>query len=707
MVGSEGTLGVVTAACVRLTPIAPAVRTMLLDFASVEDCAATVSSIVARGVVPAALEMMDQGIVRAVEAFAHAGYPTDAAAVLLVEVDGLEAGVVAQAREVETAAREHDVGSVRVAADDAERALLWKGRKSAFGAIARIAPHYHLHDCVVPRTRLTDVLVGVYAIAERHDLIVTNVFHAGDGNLHPLFSFDLSVPGTLERVLAAADEVVRLCVDAGGALSGEHGIGLEKRDFMPLVFTDEDLGAQACVRDRVRPRGADEPAEGAARRRAVWRLRGRSVGARRRAPGGHVDLIHPHDEASVVEAMRAATTNGTRMSVVGGRRHIDAGERGEVDAELWTTALDRVVAYDPAEMLCVVESGMRLGELRRLLAEGGQEWPVDEPDDATVGGVIAADVPLPRQLRVGCLRDTVVEMVVRHRRRATDPQRRPHGQERHRLRPPPAADGLTRHPRGHHAGRAEGAPAAEGGDDARHARRRHRRSRPGCSRPCRCPAAVIAEHDRVSVRLEGWPEEVAEQARAAERRSRCSPTRTRPRGSNRRSPTRPIVAQAAVVPSRLADCVGGQPRYRALLGVGYAWIPCDDEAALARVRERVASLGGIAPVIRGPGGLGTGRRRLTTALGARLKAAFDPANILAPVAPGRLGPRGAVHQAPRRPPRASRSSSGTRSGAGARRAPAPRRTRSPAPPPPRRPRPGAARPPMSSSNPSDETSAMT
>jgi glycolate oxidase len=238
VVGSEGTLGVVTAACVRLTPIAPAVRTMLLDFARVEDCAATVSSIVARGVVPAALEMMDQGIVRAVEAFAHAGYPTDAAAVLLVEVDGLEAGVVAQAREVETAAREHDVGSVRIAADDAERALLWKGRKSAFGAIARIAPHYHLHDCVVPRTRLTDVLVGVYAIAEQHDLIVTNVFHAGDGNLHPLFSFDLSVPGTLERVLAAADEVVRLCVDAGGALSGEHGIGLEKRDFMPLVFTD-------------------------------------------------------------------------------------------------------------------------------------------------------------------------------------------------------------------------------------------------------------------------------------------------------------------------------------------------------------------------------------------------------------------------------------------------------------------------------------
>jgi glycolate oxidase len=248
VVGSEGTLGVVTAVCVRLTPIPPAVRTLLLDFASVDDCAATVSAIIARGVVPSALEMMDRGIVRAVENFAHAGYPTEAAAVLLVEVDGLPEGVAAQSAEIEAAAHEHGVGTVRAATDETERQLLWKGRKSAFGAIAQIAPHYHLHDCVVPRTKLAETLAGIYAIAGRHDLIVTNVFHAGDGNLHPLFSFDRAVPGTMERVLAASDEVVRLSLDAGGALSGEHGIGLEKRDFMPLVFTDVDLAAQACVR---------------------------------------------------------------------------------------------------------------------------------------------------------------------------------------------------------------------------------------------------------------------------------------------------------------------------------------------------------------------------------------------------------------------------------------------------------------------------
>jgi glycolate oxidase len=259
VVGSEGTLGVVGAVCVRLTPLPPAVRTMLFDFATVSDCAATVTAIIAAGVVPAAVEMMDHGIVVAAESFAHAGYPTDAAAILIVEVDGTDAAVAAQSRAVEDAARANRTRSIRVAADDAERALIWKGRKSAFGAVAQIAPHYHLHDCVVPRSKLVEVLDGVYAIADRHELDVTNVFHAGDGNLHPLLSFDRRVPGTLERVLRASEEIVRLCIDAGGALSGEHGIGLEKRDFMPLVFTTEDLGAQACLRSAFDPEGRMNP----------------------------------------------------------------------------------------------------------------------------------------------------------------------------------------------------------------------------------------------------------------------------------------------------------------------------------------------------------------------------------------------------------------------------------------------------------------
>jgi glycolate oxidase len=259
VVGSEGTLGIVTRVCVRILPAPPVVRTMLLDFMTIKDCSSTVTGIIARGVVPAAIEMMDQGIVRAAESFAHAGYPIDAAAILIVEVDGTQGAVDAQTREIEAAAHERSVRTIRVAADDRERALVWKGRKSAFGAVAQIAPHYHLHDCVVPRTKLTEVLTGVYAIAERHGLIVTNVFHAGDGNLHPLFSFDRRVPGTLERVLAASDELVRMCVEAGGALSGEHGIGLEKRDFMSLMFTPDDLSAQACVRSAFDPDGVMNP----------------------------------------------------------------------------------------------------------------------------------------------------------------------------------------------------------------------------------------------------------------------------------------------------------------------------------------------------------------------------------------------------------------------------------------------------------------
>jgi len=244
-VGSEGTMGIATRIAVRLTPDPPSVRTLLLDFTSVDDAAATVSAIIAAGYVPAALEMMDAEITRAVEDFVHAGFPLDAAAVLLVEVDGLPAGTAAAAQAVGEIGRAHGARTVRVAADEAERALLWKGRKSAFGAIARIAPNYYLHDAVVPRTRLVEVMRAVYEIAARYDLVMMNVFHAGDGNLHPLIVFDRRTPGVMERVMAAGEAIITACVEAGGVLSGEHGIGLEKRDYMPLLFSAADLDAQA------------------------------------------------------------------------------------------------------------------------------------------------------------------------------------------------------------------------------------------------------------------------------------------------------------------------------------------------------------------------------------------------------------------------------------------------------------------------------
>lgn len=252
-VGSEGTMGIATKVAVRLTRNRPAVRTLLLSFDSVRDAANTVSAVIAAGIVPAAMEVMDQRITVAVENYVHAGYPTDAAAVLLAEVDGLDEGVDIDADRIREIGEDNGATNVRLAADDTERALLWKGRKTAFGAIAQLAPDYYLHDTVVPRSKLADVLDEVYAIADKYDVLVMNVFHAGDGNLHPLLIFDGREDGMLDRVHAAGGEIITASLDAGGVLSGEHGIGVEKQKFMDRMFTADDLDHQNRVRKAFDP----------------------------------------------------------------------------------------------------------------------------------------------------------------------------------------------------------------------------------------------------------------------------------------------------------------------------------------------------------------------------------------------------------------------------------------------------------------------
>ncbi len=258
-VGSEGTMGIATGIAVRLEPDPPEIRTLLADFTAIDDAASAVSAIIAAGIVPAALEMMDAKITQAVEDFVGAGFPRDAEAVLLVEVAGLAGGVGVETAAIDVVCRAHGARTVRIAVDPEERALLWKGRKSAFGAVARIAPDYYLHDAVVPRTKLVEVIRKVYEISERYELIAMNVFHAGDGNLHPLLVFDGREPGVWDRVHAAGDEILRVCIDAGGVLSGEHGIGLEKRDAMSLIFDPDDLALQAAVRDAFDPDGLANP----------------------------------------------------------------------------------------------------------------------------------------------------------------------------------------------------------------------------------------------------------------------------------------------------------------------------------------------------------------------------------------------------------------------------------------------------------------
>lgn len=259
IVGSEGTLGIVTRILVRLTENPPAVVTMLISFDDIADAARTVSEIIRNGLVPAALEMMDGPMIEAVENFVHAGLPVGAGAVLLAEVVGHSDGIAVEAELIREIADSNGAAAIRTAANDAERSLLWKGRKSAFGAVAQAAPDYYLNDTVVPRTRFVDVLEEIYAIAERDGLRLLNVFHAGDGNFHPLVSYDASEPGMTDKVVAASHEMVHAAIAAGGTLSGEHGIGIEKRDLMGDVFSADDLDAQARVREAFDPVGLLNP----------------------------------------------------------------------------------------------------------------------------------------------------------------------------------------------------------------------------------------------------------------------------------------------------------------------------------------------------------------------------------------------------------------------------------------------------------------
>jgi glycolate oxidase len=260
-VGSEGTMGIVTKIAVRLMPNPPAIRTLLADFMSIREASEAVSAVIGGGSLPAAMEMMDANCIKAVEPWAKAGLPMDAGAVLLIEIEGVPEGIEPTVAEVRARCLEHGARTVRVASTPEERALLWKARKSAFGAIANLKPDYYLHDAVVPRTKLVSVMEQVVEIADRYDILVLNVFHAGDGNLHPLLVFDGREDGVLERVHAAGDEIVRACIDAGGMLSGEHGIGLEKRDFLPLVMTPDELNHQALVRAVFDPLGRWNPSK--------------------------------------------------------------------------------------------------------------------------------------------------------------------------------------------------------------------------------------------------------------------------------------------------------------------------------------------------------------------------------------------------------------------------------------------------------------
>jgi glycolate oxidase len=259
LVGSEGTLALVTEITVRLLRKPEAVKTLLAIYETLDDTTETVVEITVRGITAAACEMLDGFTLRAVEDFVHAGFPKDCAAVLLIEVEGLTEAVEAQAAEITEICRLHHAREVRVARDDRERDLLWKGRKNAFGALGRLSPMYYVQDGVIPRTRLPETLRCIEEVGRKYSLQIGNIFHASDGNLHPLILFDGRDAAQFERVVAAGVEIMKHCVAVGGALTGEHGVGMEKNELMPLMFTPEDLALMQRIRGAFNPAGRLNP----------------------------------------------------------------------------------------------------------------------------------------------------------------------------------------------------------------------------------------------------------------------------------------------------------------------------------------------------------------------------------------------------------------------------------------------------------------
>ena len=259
LVGSEGTLGIVTEITVRLTRRPEDVKTLLAIYDRVADATATVAAVTARGITPAALEMMDGFTLRAIEAGVHAGYPLDSAGVLLLEVEGLKEEVEEAALELEAVARENYAREVRRARTASERDLLWRGRKNAFGAMGRLSPNFYVQDGVIPRTRLVEMLDYIGEVEQRFGQRVGNIFHAGDGNLHPLILFDARDPEQRERVVRAAEAIIRKCTELGGSITGEHGVGIEKNELMPLIFSEEDLALMRRLKSVFNPQGLLNP----------------------------------------------------------------------------------------------------------------------------------------------------------------------------------------------------------------------------------------------------------------------------------------------------------------------------------------------------------------------------------------------------------------------------------------------------------------
>ena len=409
VVGSEGTFGIVTEITVRMLPKPESVVTLLAVYDDVSDAARSVSGIITAGIVPATLEMMDALVIRAVEDSYACGYPRDAAAVLIIEVEGPSAGLRDQAQRIEEICSRNGCRDIRQAKDDEERNRLWEGRRGAFGAIARIAPNFLVNDCTVPRTRLPEALSKVAEISGSYGLLHGNVFHAGDGNLHPLLFFDSRYPQQRKQAKEAGWQIMQACVALEGTISGEHGIGLEKLDAMHLVFSREDMEAQRALKRAFDPEGLLNPGK------VIPEPSGKKSG-----PTGEDE----HDKASaspgisttaetkIVERVLRAIESQQSLYPRGRGNHspfgnVPGGPLSEVDSSDFAD----VIKLDSANQVVVAGSGMTLQNLQAQLSVGQQWLPIRPPfprEGYTLGGLAALNACGPERLLYGAPRDLLL-----------------------------------------------------------------------------------------------------------------------------------------------------------------------------------------------------------------------------------------------------------------------------------------------------------
>ncbi|MDI6755689.1 MAG: FAD-linked oxidase C-terminal domain-containing protein [Thermodesulfobacteriota bacterium] len=435
MVGSEGTLGMAIQATLRLLHQPQAVQTILAIFDGIEDASKTVSAIIAAGIIPAALEMIDKVVLQAVEASVHAGYPLDAEGVLIIELDGIREGMERQAGRIRQICQDNHVREVRLAKTAGEREVLWKGRRGAFGAVARVKTSYLCADGTVPRTKLPQILRQVGEIGQKHNLTIGNVFHAGDGNLHPLILFDDRDENERARVIQAGKEILEACALAGGTISGEHGIGLEKIESMNLIFSPEDISFMRKVKEALDPTGLCNPgkifptAEASSQTipaqqelspggdflAGLIKIVGQEncYGAASEAEKYSVDgkvpkaVAFPGSVQETSEILRLAAAKNSSLIPMGrGTKMAYGNPPYRVDSVLNLSRMNRVLELDLENLTITLEAGVKLQDIQATLAQHRCFIPLDAPlAEATIGGILSTNSSGPKRLLYGSARD--------------------------------------------------------------------------------------------------------------------------------------------------------------------------------------------------------------------------------------------------------------------------------------------------------------